>query len=200
MVIKAVAGERTGVTVGGFSVIVRRWRSKIRIMLRASGLNPPFARGVYACTSSCRVTSSVPRARERSLRAASGRPSLAAKSVKAVLEGQQKSFQAEMTSKEQSLQAKEKELAGQRSVLAPEEFEKKVKDFRTQATVAQREVQTKKAKLDKAFVEALADIQKEVVGIVSEQAKEKGYDAVMPTSQLLYAHPRWILPQRYSAS
>ncbi len=115
--------------------------------------------------------------------------SLAAKSVKAVLEGQQKSFQAEMTSKEQSLQAKEKELAGQRSVLAPEEFEKKVKDFRTQATAAQREVQTKKAKLDKAFAEALADIQKEVVGIVSEQAKEKGYDAVMPTSQLLYAAP-----------
>lgn len=121
--------------------------------------------------------------------------SSAAKSVKAVLESQQKSFQAEMVSKEQSLQAKEKELAGQRSVLAPEEFEKKVKEFRTQATSAQREVQTKKARLDKAFAEALAEIQKTVVTIVSEQAKEKSYDAVMPTSQLLYASPTLDITQ-----
>lgn len=115
--------------------------------------------------------------------------SSAAKSVKSVLENQQKSFQSEMANKEQALQAKEKELAGQRSVLAAEEFEKKVKEFRDQATNAQREVQAKKARLDKAFAEALAEIQKTVVSIVSEKAKEKGYDAVLPTSQLLYADP-----------
>lgn len=117
------------------------------------------------------------------------RESLAAKSVKETLENQQKSFQAEMTRKEQDLQAKEKKLAEQRSVLSQEEFEKRVKEFRTQATSAQREVQAKKAKLDKAFADALADIQKSVMDIVSEKAKAEGIAAVVPTSQLLYADP-----------
>ncbi len=117
------------------------------------------------------------------------RESLAAKSVKATLENQQKSFQSEMTKKEQDLQAKEKKLSEQRSVLSQEEFEKRVKDFRSQATTAQREVQAKKAKLDKAFADALADIQKSVMDIVSEKAKEKQIQIVVPTSQLLYAEP-----------
>lgn len=117
------------------------------------------------------------------------RESTAAKSVKATLESQQKSFQGEMTTKEQALMTKEKDLAQQRSVLSPEEFEKKVQEFRTQATNAQKEVQSKKAKLDKAFADALAEIQKSVVDIVTEQAKSKQLDAVFPTSQLLYAEP-----------
>jgi outer membrane protein len=117
------------------------------------------------------------------------RESSAAKSVKTTLEAQQKSFQSEMATKEQSLQAKEKELAQQKSVLSPEEFEKRVKDFRTQASAAQRDVQTKKSKLDKAFADALGEIQKSVVDIVTEQAKAKELEAVFPTSQLLYAAP-----------
>lgn len=117
------------------------------------------------------------------------RESTAAKSVKATLESQQKSFQSEMSTKEQALLTKEKDLAQQRSVLSPEEFEKKVQEFRTQATNAQKEVQSKKAKLDKAFADALAEIQKSVVDIVTEQAKTKQLDAVFPTSQLLYAEP-----------
>lgn len=117
------------------------------------------------------------------------RESLAAKSVKETLEGQQKSFQAEMSKKEQDLQKKEKDLSQQKSVLSPEEFEKRVKDFRTQATSAQKEVQAKKAKLDKAFADALGEIQKAVVDIVGEQAKAKKLDAVFPTSQLLFAAP-----------
>jgi Skp family chaperone for outer membrane proteins len=123
------------------------------------------------------------------------RESLAAKSVKVTLEGQQKSFQSEMVTKEQALQKKEKELAQQRSVLSPEEFEKRVKEFRTQATAAQREVQAKKSKLDKAFADALATIQKTVMDIVAEKAKAEKIQAVAPTSQLLYADPSLDITQ-----
>jgi outer membrane protein len=117
------------------------------------------------------------------------RDSLAAKSVKATLESQQSSFGAEMAKKEQELQKKEKELSEQRSVLSSDEFEKRVKEFRTQATAAQKEVQTKKAKLDKAFADALGEIQKSVIDIVTEQSKAKDIQAVFPTSQLLFAEP-----------
>ena len=105
------------------------------------------------------------------------------------MESKQKSFQAELTKKEQELQEKERTLAKQRSVLSAEEFQERVKDFRDQATKAQRDVQTKKAKLDKAFAEALASIQKTVTNIVADIAKEKSIAVVMPTSQLLYAEP-----------
>jgi len=117
------------------------------------------------------------------------RDSLAAKSVKAKLESKQKSFQDEMTKKEQELVKKEKEISGQRSTLKPAEFEAKVKTFRDSAAAAQRDVQTKKAKLDKAFGDALATIQKTVVSIVEGISKERGIKVVMPTSQLLYADP-----------
>ncbi len=117
------------------------------------------------------------------------RDSLAAKSIRKKLEQKQKEFQNEMAKKEQSLQAKERELAKQRTVLSPDEFEKKVKEFREQATKAQREVQNKRAKLDKAFADALAKIQKSVINIVEKMSKEKGFSAVLPTSQLLYASP-----------
>ena len=55
------------------------------------------------------------------------RDSTAAKSVKDQLDVKQKSFQAEMTRKEQDLQKEDQELGKERSVLAPDAFEKKVK-------------------------------------------------------------------------
>ena len=117
------------------------------------------------------------------------RDSLAAKSVKKKLESKQKSFQKEMSSKELSLTKKERALSAQRDKLKPKEFEAKVKAFRDSAAKAQREVQTKKAKLDKAFAVSLAKIQSTVIGIVKTISKERGVKVVLPTSQLLYADP-----------
>jgi outer membrane protein len=113
--------------------------------------------------------------------------STAAKSVREALESKQKAFQAEITKKEESLQKEDQELGKQRSVLSKEAFEEKVKAFRAKATDVQKEVQSKKAMLDGAFERALGDIQKIVTEIISEIAKEKGFTAAIPTSQLLYA-------------
>jgi Skp family chaperone for outer membrane proteins len=117
------------------------------------------------------------------------RDSLAAKSLRDKLESKQASFKQEMITKEQSLQEKERTLAQQKAVIAPGEFEKKVKAFRVEATQAQREVQEKKAKLDKAFAEALEEVQVAIKSIVKDMAKEQQFKAVFPTSQLLYVDP-----------
>ena len=117
------------------------------------------------------------------------RDSLAAKSVKKKLESKQKSFQNEMTKKEKALKSKESSIASQRGKLSAAEFEKQVKSFQSSAVKAQREVSTKKAKLDKAFADSLATIQKTVVSISKDIAKQRGVKVVMPTSQLLYADP-----------
>lgn len=115
------------------------------------------------------------------------RDSTAAKSVREQLDTKQKSFQAEITKKEEDLQKADKELGKQRSVLSKEAFEKKALEFRTKATDAQKEVQAKKALLDNAFARSLNEIQKAVTDIITEIAKEKNFTVAIPTSQILYA-------------
>ncbi|MEI6730683.1 MAG: OmpH family outer membrane protein, partial [Pseudomonadota bacterium] len=114
------------------------------------------------------------------------RDASAAKSVKDQIEGKQKTFQTEMSKKEEDLQKEEQSLAKQRTVLSPEAFDKKVKDFKTKANAAQKDVQGKRAELDGAFSSALGEIQKSVLDIVAKIAKDKGYSVVVPSSQTLY--------------
>jgi outer membrane protein len=116
--------------------------------------------------------------------------SKAGKSVKDQLDAKQKSFQSEMSKKEDELNREQEKLGQQRAVLSPEAFEKKAKEFRAKTNAAQRDVQTKRAALDNALLSASNDIQKAVLDIVSKIAKEKGYTLVVPTSQLLYADPK----------
>lgn len=116
--------------------------------------------------------------------------STAAKSVREQLESKQKTFQTEITKKEEQLKKEDQELAKQRSVLSKEAFEEKARAFRTKATDMQKEVQSKKAMLDNGFERALGDIQKVVSDIIVDLAKEKGFSMAIPTSQILYADPK----------
>lgn len=113
--------------------------------------------------------------------------STAAKSVREQLESKQKSYQAVISKKEESLQKEDQELSKQRSVLAKDAFEDKVRAFRNKATEVQKDVQSKKAMLDGAFERSLNDIQKVVTDIIADLAKEKGFLLAAPTSQILYA-------------
>jgi len=113
--------------------------------------------------------------------------STAAKSVREQLEGKQKSFQADITKKEESLKKEDQELAKQRNVLAKDAFETKARAFRTKATDVQKEVQSKKTLLDNAFERSLNEIQKTTTDIIAELSKEKGFAVAVPTSQILYA-------------
>lgn len=117
------------------------------------------------------------------------RDATAAKSVRDQMQAKQKAYQGELTKKQDDLQKQEQELSKQRGVLAKDAFEAKVKDFRTQATNAQKDVEAKKTTLDTAFENAIAQIQKAVEGIIADLAKEKGFTLAVPTSQLLFADP-----------
>jgi Skp family chaperone for outer membrane proteins len=115
------------------------------------------------------------------------RDSKAANSVRTQLKEKQKAFQIELDSKEKALMAEDQSLVKQSSTVDKAAFEQKVKDFRTKAAGAQREVQTKKVQLDKAFAGALEQIQGNVLTIVKEVAAEKKLTLVVTSSQVLYA-------------
>lgn len=115
------------------------------------------------------------------------RDSTAAKSVREQLEAKQKSYQSEIGKKEEALQKEDQELAKQRTTLSKEAFEKKVSAFREKAAATQKEVASKKAAWDNAYENSLGQIQKTVTEIISDLAKQKGFVATFPTSQMLYA-------------
>lgn len=128
------------------------------------------------------------------------RESTAAKSVREQLESKQKSFQSEISKKEEGLQKDEQALAKQRGVLAKDAFEKKVAEFRKRATEVQKEVQSKKSLLDSSFERALGEIQKSVTEVIADLSKEKGFQVAVPTSQILYADSKLdITPDVMSA-
>lgn len=115
--------------------------------------------------------------------------SKAAKAIRSQVKSKQKSFQAELDSKEDALQKEDQELAKQRSVLSQEAFEKKYRAFRKKAADAQKEVRAKRSKLDQGFNKALASVQQKVGEIVATICKEKGADVAISASQALYANP-----------
>lgn len=115
--------------------------------------------------------------------------STAAQSIKEQLDSKQKAFKAEMTKKEEKLNAEEKEISKQRSVLSADAMEKKIKAFKAKYTEAQKDVQAKRAELESAFSNSLGDIQKAVYDIVGQMAKEKGYIVVLPNTQILWSDP-----------
>ncbi len=115
--------------------------------------------------------------------------STAAQSLKSQAEAKGKEFQASLKAKSDALNKEEAELAKQRSVLAQDAFEAKVKAFRTKATDAQKDAQDKKASIDKALNKGFAEIQKSFLEIVSGIAKTKGYKAVVTTNALAFMDP-----------
>jgi len=117
------------------------------------------------------------------------RDSKAAQSVRSQLQAKQKSFQADLDAKEKQLLAEDQALAKQQGSVDKAAFEQKVKDFRTKAANAQREVQQKKLAVDKALAGSLEDIQENVMQIVKEVAAEKKISVVVSGAQVLYAEP-----------
>lgn len=115
--------------------------------------------------------------------------SKAAQSVRTQLQSKQKSFQAELDAKQKQLVQEDQELVKQKNTLAKDAFEKKVKDFQAKAATAQREIQTKKSSLDKAFAAALGQIQEKVVAISKNVAENKDLKAIISASQVLYGDP-----------
>lgn len=117
------------------------------------------------------------------------RDSAAAKSTKAQIEAKRTQYQGELKKMEEKLHKDEQALSEQKSLLSPEALEQKRNEFIKQVGAARKELEEKRMRLDGAYAKALGDIQEAVVKIVEKMAAERGYQLVVPTSQLLYAVP-----------
>ncbi len=115
--------------------------------------------------------------------------SSAAKTIKEQIRRKRDDYQAQITKQEEELRSSDKQLSEQRTILSPEAFEEKRKEFKEQLIEMQRDVQIKRAELDKSLGKSLNTVQTTVNEIIKNMAAERGFSIAIaiPSAQILYS-------------
>lgn len=116
------------------------------------------------------------------------RDSAAAKAMRTQAERQQAALRAEDEKTDKDLRAAEQELVQQRTILAPEAFNQKRRDFERRVNEAQQSAQGKRRDLEEAFAAAQRRIEAAMNEVVIEVAKENDYKAVLPRAVVVASH------------
>lgn len=114
------------------------------------------------------------------------RDAQAAQSIREQLETRRRQFQEEIAAEEQRLHQADKELAQQRSVLTSEAFADRRREFEAEVAEVQRLVQQRRRQLDRAFNDALDEVKRVLIEVVTEMAEERGFNLVLPASEVLF--------------
>lgn len=107
------------------------------------------------------------------------RESLAGKQIAANREKYQQSFNTEFEATRRQLQETEQDLARQRTALAADVFQEKVRTLNEGVAVFQRRYQGAARGLDKSTSQASNELQKVAITVTSEVASEMGAGLVM---------------------
>jgi outer membrane protein len=109
----------------------------------------------------------------------------ASKGVQSAIESQRDRYQKEITGLEEKLRSAEQELRKQQTVLSAEALGKKRKEFEQQVAEVQKTVQNRKRTLDAALNDAMGQVQKAMLEIIAEIARERGANVVLARHQFV---------------
>jgi Skp family chaperone for outer membrane proteins len=116
------------------------------------------------------------------------RDSVAARAMRSQVDRQQAALRTEDEKTDKDLRAAEQELVQQRTILAPDAFNQRRRDFERRVTEAQQASQNKRRDLEEAFGAAQRRIETAVNEIVIEIAKENDYKVVVPRAVVVASH------------
>ena len=114
------------------------------------------------------------------------REAAAARSIRDQIEARRKTYQEEISREEQRLHEADKAFAKQRSVLSQEAFAEKRREFEQDVAEVQRLVQERRRELDRLSGAALDEVKQVLIEIVTSLAEKRGFNLVLPTSELLF--------------
>ncbi len=123
------------------------------------------------------------------------REAKAARQIREEIEARRRRYQEEIKKKEQELLEKEREITRQRSLLSPEAFARKRREFEREAAAVQRQVQERRRQLDAASASAYAEVRNAIIEVVGELAEERGFNLVLPSTAVLLFSPRLDLTE-----
>lgn len=110
----------------------------------------------------------------------------AARSIQTQVEARRRSYQAEISREEQRLHEADKEFAKQRSLLTPEAFAERRREFEEEVVEVQRLVQERRRELDQVTAIALDEVRTVLIEIVTGIAEQRGFNLVLPSSEVLF--------------
>lgn len=119
------------------------------------------------------------------------RESAASKSIKAQIEKQFAVHQQEITKQENELRTAEQELNRQRTLISPEAFAERRRQFEQKVANLQRDVQNRKREMDKSQVAAQRIVEQSLSGIVEQLVTERKLTLVLGKNQTIYAAPEF---------
>ena len=114
------------------------------------------------------------------------RDAAAARSIREQIEDRRKAYQEEISKEEQRLHEADKEFAKQRSLLTPEAFAEKRRAFEEDLAEVQQLVQERRRELDRVSAIALNEVKDALIEIVTGMAEERGFNLVLPSSEVLF--------------
>jgi outer membrane protein len=114
------------------------------------------------------------------------RDAAAARSIRDQIEVRRKAYQEEISKEEQRLHEADKEFAKQRSLLTAEAFTEKRREFEQEVAEVQRLVQERRRELDNVAAVALNQVKEALIEVVTSIADERGFNLVLPSSEVLF--------------
>jgi outer membrane protein len=112
------------------------------------------------------------------------REAAALKNARQQLEQYRFNFQSEIAKEEEKLRAEEQEIARQRSVLTPEVFEQRRQAFQAKVIDLQKRIQERSQSLEKMLNGVREQVTVQVVEILKDLAKERGFNMVLDRAQV----------------
>ena len=97
-------------------------------------------------------------------------------------------YQEQVNQQDQELRKQEQELKRQQqSILAPQAFNEKRQEFQTRVAGVQKQVQERLRKLDQMRAQGLKGIERALRPIIIDLSKERGFNVVLASTQLVFA-------------
>lgn len=106
--------------------------------------------------------------------------------IQSKVDKKKSAYESEIEKKQSALQQEQKKIEAKKDVLSQESFEKEVKAFDKKLEDLKTYIDRKQNSLKKASLEAMSKVNDKVKIIVSEVAKEKEFNIVIPASQTVH--------------
>jgi len=117
------------------------------------------------------------------------RSAKAVKSIRDQITTYGTAFEKEIEKEREKLRKGNQELARQRTILAPDAFAEKRREFEQQVVEVQRMVQKRQRDLDKSRTVAMAKVNKSYMDIVTKLANERELFMIIRKGQTAFANP-----------
>jgi len=123
------------------------------------------------------------------------RDSLVAKGIQAQMDQRTERYTKEVTSQENELQKTQNELEQQRTTLAPEAFNAKMRDFQQRYDTLDNRVQATRQALQQSYNDAMTKVENTALQIIADIAAERKANLVVAKAAVLFEAPELDITQ-----